>query len=344
MQDEIARANVELDTVDDDMFDSTESEDEANGEFRPLPDDDAMETTQAAGVRKERSAMPSWLQVRYADLRERLEKEIKANRILSCYRHGTFIDGSPFPFFSANEKFAPSPEEFYEPTFFVWLPDLFLGKEKIPCPNCKACNRKSQRGHVMHLNIHGWMRSPRRIVDLHQCLYIVTRRYRCRHPDCKRTYAGWSPALRAALPRALALQFQFHLTYRGGLTDQVVSQLRSSFLHGMGPVPFANLIRNNHIRRYEHAHLQYLELVFARKHATFAKLLPRFQPFGEFSDRDGYAGFIPSPQYFRRVYVQFISSHAHEMDQHTSMLSSRLLQIDHSFKVNFLSYISLLLV
>ncbi|KAF8240829.1 hypothetical protein L208DRAFT_1230785, partial [Tricholoma matsutake] len=47
----------------------------------------------------------------------------------------------------------------------------------------------------------------------------------------------------------------------------------------------------------------------------------------------GYSGFIPSPWYFQNFYVQYISSHSHEMDQYTVMLSSELLQIDHSFKV-----------
>ncbi|KAF8633831.1 hypothetical protein AX17_004351 [Amanita inopinata Kibby_2008] len=158
-------------------------------------------------------------------------------------------------------------------------------------------------------------------------------RYSCGHSECKKTYLSWSPALISALPQSVQLQFPFHLTHRSGLSDQVVSMLRGDFLHGIGPVPFANTIRVNHIRRFEKLHLQYLEMIYERAQSGAAQFLPKFEPFGEFGDRDGYAGFVPSPQYFRNFYVRFILSHAQEMDQYTTMLSARLLQIDHSFKV-----------
>lgn len=128
--------------------------------------------------------------------------------------------------------------------------------------------------------------------------------------------------------------FTHHLTYRGGLTDRVVAMLRSSFLRGVGPGPFAETIRINHLCRYEQLQLQYLEIVYARQHSAMAKLLGKFEPFSAFNDREGYAGFIPSPRYFRDFYVHFITSHASSMDQYTAMLSARILQIDASFKVS----------
>jgi hypothetical protein len=66
-------------------------------------------------------------------------------------------------------------------------------------------------------------------------------------------------------------------------------------------------------------------------------LLAKSKPFGLFNDCDGYAGFTPGAHYFRNFYVNFMASHALEIDQHMSMLSARILEIDHSFKVWYLT-------
>jgi hypothetical protein len=113
----------------------------------------------------------------------------------------------------------------------------------------------------------------------------------------------------------------------------VVNVLRDNFLHGIGPIAFANIIHVNHIRRFERLHLEYLEIVYARVHSPAARFLPQFRPFGKFADREGYAGYVPSPKYFRDFYMRYITSHAPEMDQYTAMLSAQILQIDHSFKM-----------
>ncbi|KAM6501786.1 hypothetical protein JOM56_001763 [Amanita muscaria] len=313
MQDRMASDDVDRDADGDDIFDNDTG---GGDEFCPVPDDEeAADVPEPAGLRESRSSMPTWLSKNYADLRERLSREMQKNgsKMPTCYDRHTFMDSSPFPYFAAQKTYGLKPESMYQPTYFVWLPHLLTGKTGIPCPNCLAASRKDERGGLIKLHAWSFTKAPRRVVDVDQCLEVVGYRYSCGHQECKKMYTSWSPALLSALPRALALQFPFHLTYRGGLSDQVVSMLRSSFNHGIGPLPFANMIRINHIRRYEQLHLQYLELIYARERAPYARYLPQFEPFGEFSDRDGYAGF--------------------EMDQYTSMLSSELLQIDHSFKV-----------
>jgi hypothetical protein len=320
----------------DDIFD-TETDFNVNDEFFPVPDDEeCSESLNEEDSRQQRSTIATWLAKSYADLRERLASEMRRNLsgMPSCYDHHTFMDGSPFPFFATQKKFALEPDDLYQPTYFIWLPHVLLERKTgIPCPNCLAAARVNDSGKPILLRAWGFPRTSRRVVDVDRCIQIVGYRYSCGHSECKKTYTSWSPALLSVLPRALSLQFPFHLTHRNGLSDQLVGMLRNSFHHGIGPVPFANAIRINHIRRYEHLHLQYLELIYARKQSAFAGFLPRFKPFGEFGNRDGYAGFIPSPRYFRNFYVRYISSHSHEMDQYTAMLSSELLQIDHSFKV-----------
>ncbi|TFK55407.1 hypothetical protein OE88DRAFT_1804266 [Heliocybe sulcata] len=309
-------------------------------EFNPIPDDDESEepVPQADGdggaqPRTARSAMPTWLLQDYADMREKLQAQIRRNpsKRPTCYDHGTFLDGSPYAFFTADRKHQPEPRDFYSPGYFVWLPHL-LGP-RIPCANCAAAGRRQGDGSPILLRSHGFPKAPRRIVDVDHCIYVIGYRYRCAHAQCKKTFSSWSPGVLTALPRALACQFDFHLTYRGGLTDRVVALMRSCFLHGMGPTPFANLIRTHHIRRYEKLHEQYLEAVLARLQTPFTAYLTKFQPFGLFDDRNGYAGFTPSPNYFRQFYIQYIDSHVPEMDQYSAMLSGKLLVVDHSHKV-----------
>lgn len=87
------------------------------------------------------------------------------------------------------------------------------------------------------------------------------------------------------------------------------------------------------MRHFEQLHLQYLETILIRAQSATGHFLSKFEPFGLFDNRNGYAGFTPSPTYFRNFYVRFISSHAPEIDQHMAMLSAEVLQIDHSYKV-----------
>lgn len=320
-----------------------DSDQSADDEFRAVPDDDELPNAQldlpadtphihdvSDSGQRQRSATPQWLAQDYADTRERLAAEMKKNasKKPTCYERGSFVDGCPFPFFTAESKIQCTPRDFYRPSYFVWLPHLLV--KRIPCPACKA----AQREPVPLLRCNGWPKRPRRVVDLEDCIFVIGYRYNCTHQDCRKTYQSWSPALLSVLPPAVSAQFTHHLTYRSGLTDRLVALMRGCFLHGIGPGPFANMIRTNHIRRYEQLHLQYLEMVNARLQSSFVNLLAKFAPFGLFDDRDGYAGFIPSANYFRQFYVRFLQSHASEIDQYTSMLSAKVLAIDHSHKAS----------
>jgi hypothetical protein len=326
-----------------DLFETSTDVGEGVGEFCPLPDDDEGEDPRQHNIdsdtrksrpqlqhKGERSTLPSWLLTDYADVRERLASEIRGNpsHKPTCYDRGSFIDGSPFAFFNAKNKFQVHPELFYKPTYFVWIPHLFT--QRIPCPDCLSHKRKTPKGTHPFLTPNGWPKSPRRVVDLDRLIYVIGHRYYC--ANCQKSYQSWSPGLLSALPRSLAMQFTFHLTYRSGLSDNVVSLMRGCFLQGIGPVPFANMIRTNHIRRYEQLHLQYLEMLYERQNGPL-HFLGKHKPFSAFDDHNGYAGFIPTGRYFRDFYVKYIGFHAQEINQYTAMLSAKFLQIDHSFKV-----------
>jgi len=232
-----------------------------------------------------------WLADNYADIQECFIRGMHVNLSgkPTYYDRKTFVDGCTTSFFAVNEHFAPEPEQFYHSSYFVWLPHLLVGH--ITCPNCVACSHHDDNGQPIKICSLGWPKAPYCIVDLYWCIYLINYWYYCWH--CRKTYASWSPALLSALPWALRLKFLFHLTHHGGLLDQVVALLWHSFLHGIGPVPFANMPRINHICYYEHLQLEYLETVYAQMHSAAARFLPCFWPLvGEFANQDGYAGFV----------------------------------------------------
>lgn len=337
--------NGDEDTDDEDDV----GEDYQHKEFVPIEDDDEQGETPTvpaiipphgctsppaseSGPRSKisRSTIPTWLADEYADARTRLDTEIaKAGRPL-CYQNGQFMMTAAPLVFARPTPHQIEPIDFYRPRFFVWLPHLF---HRIPCPACNAARRRTASGQPVMLRILSWPKRPRRVVDIEHLVFIIGHRYYCGHGDCKKTYQSWSPAILNSIPAPLASQFSFHLTHRCGLSDRMVAILRASFQRGIGPHPFAEIVRRMHLRFYELRHLEYLETVRQRAQSTAAGLLARHLPFPRWGDPSGYGGYTPSHRYFRGFYDAMIERHAGDIDQHMAMLSAELLSHDHSFKV-----------
>lgn len=297
------------------------------------------------GPGKSRASIPTWLGVYYADLVVSLETEIKCNpsHRPSCYDRGSFFIHGKRPIFATDHILQLYPHMFYLPDFFIWLPHLFVSK--IPCPACLAAKRTSQKKKTINLHLHGWVQHPRRVIDLDSNVWLAGRRYHCDHPDCKKTYQSWSPAILNVLPKWLSDEFPFHLTHRCGLSDRLVALLRSSFQRGIGPSPFTKMIQLFHVRKYEQLHVQYIEMISSRLSIgkIGSAMLVKHKPFGMWDDIEGYAGFVPTHNYFTNFYNTLIEKHSREIDQHMAMLPARILCIDHSHKVSSDSEIKLVL-
>ncbi|KIK55783.1 hypothetical protein GYMLUDRAFT_248378 [Collybiopsis luxurians FD-317 M1] len=76
---------------------------------------------------------------------------------------------------------------------------------------------------------------------------------------------------------------------------------------------------------------QYLHTVVSRLNLPGQSYEP-FLPFKDTSDK-GFHGFVPSGQWLRNVYDDFIESHKHDFHQHTAMLTGDICAIDHSHKL-----------
>ncbi|KAF8057791.1 hypothetical protein FPV67DRAFT_1786257 [Lyophyllum atratum] len=219
----------------------------------------------------------------------------------------------------------------YRPRIYLWLPHFFVAE--LRCPHC---------GNVLEKN---GAAAPRRITDAEDSFYIVTWKYYCRK-NCKATFRGWSPKIMSSLPPYLSLAFPAILSQRGGLSRQVMSQLRVGNQHKMGPSGVRSLLLESHTLRFNVLQAQYLESVFelvsaqqrvsgqvqSSLHEFFtAKNIPSF---GDFGDSQNYAGFVPSERYLSRMMNRAIELDEVDANQHTACLAPDQIAIDDSHKVN----------
>ncbi|KAL6304628.1 hypothetical protein BKA93DRAFT_718075, partial [Sparassis latifolia] len=122
---------------------------------------------------------------------------------------------------------------------------------------------------------------------------------------------------------------------RSGISLRVFGILRSCFQNGMGAKQFSDALRVQHLCHYDNLHLQYLQFLQGRRIIAEWPRDQIFLPFLPFDDTslDGFHGFVPSSQWLRDMYDQFMEEHASEINQHTAMLSGEICTIDHSHKI-----------
>lgn len=89
-----------------------------------------------------------------------------------------------------------------------------------------------------------------------------------------------------------------------------------------------------HCHCYKMLEVQYLQTIQARAKGS-ALFNQIFEPFPASDEKNdwGLNTIVPSAQWCRDIYDNFLESHEHEYHQHTAMLSSEVMAIDHSFKV-----------
>jgi len=281
-----------------------------------------------------RSTMPMWLKNDYLRVRDRLIKEMRHNssRMPTCYDCYTFYDGADNCFLAARASYdGLAAGIFHQPQYFVWLPHLLV--DRIPCPACKEAKRGSANKPAVYLQKHGFVDSPRRVVDVDRSIFIIGYRYRCGHKGCRKNYQSWSPSILAVLPDVISDQFTFRLTYRAGLTDRLAMLLREFSRGGVGPRIFTTVVQALHYRCFDHLRCQFLEMVADHSVGSLGDCWTSKKPFGEFSDREGYAGYVPSSGYFGRFYDMMVEDEAPELQQMISSCPASILKHDHSFKV-----------
>jgi hypothetical protein len=145
------------------------------------------------------------------------------------------------------------------------------------------------------------------------------------------TFNSWDPRIIKQLPPSLAAEFPATLSHRSAIATSVLATMRTCFQYGMGSKQFSNCLHVLHYRHFDMIHAQYLHGLLGRK--VDPDLSTSYQPFGVFSDHEGYSGFVPSSQWLREMYDKLIEEHGVEIDQKTAMCTAEICAIDHSHKV-----------
>jgi hypothetical protein len=119
----------------------------------------------------------------------------------------------------------------------------------------------------------------------------------------------------------------------------------------MGPAGSRSLLLENHTLKFSILQGQYLEAIFemvceqqitASPHqSTLHAFVPaKIASFGNFSDSDKYAGFVPGERYLANMMNKAIEHHESDANQHTACLAPDQIAIDDSHKVT-LSFLHL---
>ncbi|KAG6818630.1 hypothetical protein H0H93_003334 [Arthromyces matolae] len=221
------------------------------------------------------------------------------------------------------------PSALFRPRVFLWLPHFYV--TKLCCPRCHKTLEKN--GAL----------APRRITDICDSFYIVTWGYYCRQ-GCKTFFAGWNKELMATLPLYLRHAFPAILSPKGGVSREVELQLCVGNQHKMGPCGVRSLLFEMHTHRFNIIQLQYLEAIFELVRgrqdmedyqSTLHEFVSeKFPSIGNFSDPQGYAGYVPSESYLAAVMNRAIERDESDANQHTTCLAPDQLAIDDSHKVN----------
>jgi len=216
------------------------------------------------------------------------------------------------------------PEILYDFELFYWDPQLLV---MILCPLCKKAT----------LTRHGIQKRPCRCVGLEKSFWMIGARYKC--PDCVSatgkhtiTFMSWDSWIIASLPQSLAAEFPVVLSHQSALSSPILALECCLFQKGIGSKQFAEIIKTLHLCYFDQLHLQYLQMIQDNREKAIWKNF-KFEPFSEFTDLKGYAGFIPSSMWFRDIYDQFIESHLPCINQYSAMLTARVCAIDHSHKI-----------
>jgi hypothetical protein len=227
----------------------------------------------------------------------------------------------------------PTPAEVYNPPIFFWDPlPLVEGGICCPSPECSSRNGQSK------LSRWGWARRLRRVNDFDENIYLLGRRYICNKKGggCGRTLTSWAPSVLKMLPSTLQRAFPFYLTHRSGCTIAMLEHLRHNFAtSASGATHFSNLVRSQHLHRYDVKCLNYLKAVLRRVELRDEndEGAVTYPDLGTYADTEGNCGFVPSAPWFVNIYNNYINSMRPHIEQHASMQSLDVLALDHSFKV-----------
>lgn len=166
----------------------------------------------------------------------------------------------------------------------------------------------------------------------------MTRRYICHHCSEKNknvrracAFRGYTLRSLKALPNNLHLNFPAILTYRIGIDKLLVDLMRSLFDGGIKPNRFRQII--NELHHKEHMRLA-ITHESKRKNidSYFRSNQNEHKLFSSFYDKKHYNSFVPTRQFFSKIYANFMNSMRKYLDNDVKKVGGDILHIDVSYK------------
>ncbi|KAJ7849125.1 hypothetical protein B0H14DRAFT_3452708 [Mycena olivaceomarginata] len=219
-----------------------------------------------------------------------------------------------------------SPNELYLLPIFVWLPHYLPGRPDSFNCECGA-----------NLILHGYNDNPiaRRVSTLAgQDYFLLTNHLLCplrrvNDKGCGKHYQGSDPWIIRQLPEFVQRAFPACLSVRGGLDMSELDVMKATFAGHFGADPFSKMVRELKMLHHDH-----LETMYYCAAMHFGLRGPKQVPaFSKFEDPLGYAGYAPSRQYFKTMFMAWFSVHRGLIDRVMSSLSATIIKPDHTYKI-----------
>jgi hypothetical protein len=112
--------------------------------------------------------------------------------------------------------------------------------------------------------------------------------------------------------------------------------IRAGIAHRVSSSAWSKILHELHVRQHDLQELHYLHAIHNEKkkqHAVGVEDEQAYEPFSEFHNKDGYAGFYPSCWYINTVYMDYMEHICPILDQCVAALTGYVLKWDHSFKI-----------
>jgi len=274
-----------------------------------------------------RSSIPPYVHTQFLYNKEKYLVRGPDGLPLLYSTHHTFWVPQKSPILRSPLSSSITPEEFFNPHFFIW--------DFLPLIPSMCCPKVGCQGVLCR---RGYRERPRRVVDMNDCYWLMGARYSCQ--TCRSSFSSWDSSLLEKLAKNhpdLAAEFPAYLTHRSGIDKRLFIFMSTCFSSGMGPKQFSDALRVQHKERFDFLHLQYLQAIY--NGGSFHKWQNlTFRPFGTFNG--AYCGFVPSASWLRDLWDDRIEAQSPEIEQYTSMLPLRILGMDHSHQVRYSMFLS----
>jgi hypothetical protein len=217
-----------------------------------------------------------------------------------------------------------SPDSFYLPKVFIWLPDETWPDlvRTLPCPRCRKTETK-----VKGFELDRW----RRVVSHDQCYFIIGRRHFCKH--CSASFLNYNPDSVVQLHPTVSHAFPAILSHRSGLDKTLLWDLRAQINTRANFDGFSTQLQEVHRLRYDVQRLRFYALMDSKASQTALGPKRHVTEFSSFKDKKGYGGFVPTGKYLKTVFLKNEEQKSKWMERRMQTVRARTVAGDFSHKI-----------